>query len=279
MSKKCVIFALCVIQILLFCQTAFALNENQTNLIRQIEFKLNLTNNSLVNLIESLDVNITVNQTLNVTQQVNWTEMQFMFYTRNETEKQFEQLDSEISDRFSGVREYYLQKEDFNSTFDAMVRNVTSAIDNTTNLLWNNQYELDKTTADRFAMTWFLLAVALGGLAYTGYNMRKNVINVNKDVKGALPDVAFEEHPIDELDSSKSFLNRLKGITALKTRVKTMKMPEDEQNRIMDKIDSGLVSDAEDIKRESEALKYGIGANRYKIQSRAAKKDRPGKRK
>lgn len=280
MRLKPTIFILFVIQFVIL--PVIALDENQTSIINQLAAATNMSNETLLNLFSSLNSdtiimhNYTANDTCNYTYFhsffVNKTELIDNYYTANDTRNMINSFEGTVDDRFMRIPEYYIKTESFNDT----ISSIREQLKNDTLILNDNMLNLAKNTDNRFNIAIFMNVVCIIGLAYILYKHKKEVIDVSDNIKSRLPEVLYEKKSIDELDSSKGFLERIKGISILKSKIGSMKLAEHTKNTLMDKVNQGIISDDNDIKNEIGALKAEgkHDSDRDKNRNRNPKKNR-----
>ena len=273
MRLKPVILVLAVIQVVI--QPCLALNQGQIDAINLLSNATGVNNLTLIDLFSSLNstmvFNYTMNATCDISNAVNRTELVDYYYTANDTRAMVDALEESIDDRFMRIPEYYVRSEGFNET----VEGIKSQMHNETMMLNDNMVNLAKNNDTRFNIAYFLIALSLVGTAYMFYNYKKKVINVSEDIKSVLPDVTYESKSIDELDSSKGFIDRIRGITAIKAKVGSLKLPDSMKQKLIDRANQGVMASEADLKNEIEAMRAERHeADRNKAVARHSKKGR-----
>jgi len=256
---------ICVVSVLLFViPCCFALTDNQTALIENLANHTNISSVLLLDLftyLESQNTTIVQNTTVNVTYAfnatdfyVNRTELVDLYYTANDTKAMIDAFEGTVDDRFMSMRDTYVRQDEINETLSGM----ENRLHNNTATINENIYNLAKNTDNRFNIAYFLLAIALIGAGYNAYTYRKKYVNISDDIKSVLPDISYEPKTLDETDSSRGFINRLKGISSIKNKIYSLKTPDTLKHKLIDKTNQGLISDEDDLKREIELLKAEV---------------------
>lgn len=278
MRVKGLLFALVVIQIVI--QPALSLSPEQLSTINQLANATNISNTTLINLFLSLNTNTTLieNHTANITCDfsniVNRTELVDFYFTSNDTLAIVKDIEESVDDRFLRFSEYYIKQEDFNKSMGE----VREQLHNDTYILNSNILDLARNTDTKFNLIFYALVPITGAIAYIIYGYRKKVINVSTDIKSMLPEVSYQKSSIDELDSSKGFIDRVKGITAIKAKILAMKKPENIRLELLEKVNQGIITKEDEIDSEARILEAEHGINRSQVSKRDDKKDRRTKR-